>query len=118
MRTPRIKARADAAVYHCINRVVGGEWLLEKDEKEVFRKMMWRQLDFCGLEMITYCIMSQHFHIVVRVPVEEEPLSDEELIRRFGVLYGQEDRRYRVLEELKGRQGMIPWDMRERIEAR
>lgn len=42
--------------------------------------------DFSGVEVLTYCLMDNHFHLLVRVPVEESVL-DRELIRRYRVLY-------------------------------
>lgn len=75
------------AIYHAMSRVVGGEMLLGNREKEVFRKMLWQVADFCGVEVLTYSIMSNHFHVLVRVPEKNRAVSDTELLRRFKVLY-------------------------------
>jgi REP element-mobilizing transposase RayT len=48
--------------------------------------MLWQVADFCGVELLTYCILSNHFHVLVRVP-EPHSVSDAELLRRFKVLY-------------------------------
>lgn len=86
----RIKPQGHVAYYHCISRTVGGEFLLDSQAKRVFRKQMWKIADFCGVEVVTYCIMSNHFHLLVRVPdAAAVNLSDEELIRRFNVLYAR-----------------------------
>jgi REP element-mobilizing transposase RayT len=69
-----------------MSRVVGGEMLLKDREKEVLRKMLWQVSDFCGVEVLTYCVMTTHFHVLVRVP-EKQSLSNTELLRRFKVLY-------------------------------
>jgi len=82
----RTKLEGVPAVYHAMSRVVGAQFLLGDREKEVLRKMFWQVADFCGVEILTYCIMSNHFHILVRVP-EKVRLSDSELMRRFKVLY-------------------------------
>ncbi len=74
------------AVYHCMTRTVNGELLFKDREKEVLRKMLWQVADFCGVEVLTYCIMSNHFHVLVRVP-DLQKISDHELIRRYKVLY-------------------------------
>ncbi|MFU8849337.1 MAG: transposase, partial [Opitutales bacterium] len=42
--------------------------------------------DFSGVEILTYCVMSNHFHVLVRVPARQS-VSDAELLRRFRVLY-------------------------------
>ena len=65
---------------HIINRVA----------KEVLRKQLWQIADFSGVEVITYCIMSNHFHVLVRVPDKETAeVTDKELMRRYQVLYPQ-----------------------------
>jgi REP element-mobilizing transposase RayT len=85
-RFRRTKVCGEDAIYHVMSRTVGNAFLFEDREKEVFRKMMWQVADFCGVEVLTYCIMSNHFHVLVRVPVVDF-VSDVELLRRFKVLY-------------------------------
>ncbi|MFP4204078.1 MAG: transposase [Opitutales bacterium] len=69
-----------------MSRIAGGERLLGDVEKEVFRNLMWRVTDFSGVRLLTYCVMSNHFHVLVDVP-ESSPVSDAELLRRYSVLY-------------------------------
>lgn len=88
VRHARIKisnAESDA-VYHCITTVVNKERLLDDVAKEVLRCQIWQVADYCGVIVVTYAIMINHFHVLVRVP-QKEPVSDSELLRRFGVLY-------------------------------
>ena len=49
--------------------------------------MIWKVAAFCGMEVITYCMMSNHFHILLRVP-ERAVLTDAQLIERLEGLYG------------------------------
>ena len=88
MRQARIKVDAGMgeAVYHVMTRTVNGERLLDDVAKEVLRKQLWQVADYCGLEIITYTIMANHFHILVRVPKRLE-ITDTELVRRYRVLY-------------------------------
>ena len=86
MRAKRTKIKGESAVYHCMTRVVNGEMLFGDREKEMLRKMLWDVADFSGVEVLTYCIMSNHFHILVHVP-DKQDISDEELMRRYQVLY-------------------------------
>ncbi|MFT6236100.1 MAG: REP element-mobilizing transposase RayT [Lentimonas sp.] len=44
-----------------MTRTVNGELLFKDREKEVLRKMIRQVTDFCGVEVLTYCIMSNHF---------------------------------------------------------
>ena len=74
------------AVYHCMTRTVNGEFLFKDREKEVLRRMIRQVADFSGVEVLTYCIMSNHFHVLVKVP-DGRAVSDVELMRRYRVLY-------------------------------
>ena len=87
MRTRRYKIEGADAVYHCMSRTVNGERLFGPAEREAFRRLLWRAADFSGVEILTYCVMSNHFHVLVRVPHVEARVSDDELLRRFRVLY-------------------------------
>ena len=91
MALPRIIISSEPTVYHVITRVSRGEFLFGELEKERMRKMIWQMADFCGVEVLTYAVMSNHLHLVVRVPVKEESdgaVENSEVLRRFGVLYG------------------------------
>lgn len=89
MRKPRFKLSPEStAVYHCISRIVAGEFLLASNPvKETLRKMMRRQAAFCGVRIITYSLMSNHFHILVRIPPQPD-LSDRDLLERVQAFYG------------------------------
>lgn len=88
MRTARIKIAAaeGEAVYHCMSRTVNGEHLFDDSAKEIFRKQLWQIADYCGVQVLTYAIMSNHFHVLLRVPLKQE-ISDEELLRRYRIMY-------------------------------
>jgi len=86
MRHRRLKVHGRSAVYHCMTRTVNGELLFKDREKEILRKMIRQVADFCGVEVLTYCIMSNHFHVLLEVP-DAPAVSDVELMRRYRVLY-------------------------------
>ncbi|HVU35093.1 MAG TPA: transposase [Opitutaceae bacterium] len=88
MRQARIKVAANEseAVYHVMSRVVNGEWWFDPVGREVLRKQLWQVAEYCGIEVLTYAILSNHFHFLVRVP-RKGPIDDEELLRRYAVLY-------------------------------
>ena len=86
MRTRRLKVSGRSAVYHCMTRTVNGELLFGDREKEMLRKMLWRVAEFCGVEVLTYCVMGNHFHVLVSVPERAVP-DDGELMRRYRLLY-------------------------------
>ena len=87
MRMPRWKADINAklAHYHCLSRVVDRRFVLGPDEKEHFIRLMRGYETFCGVKVITFCILSNHFHILVEVPRRPPPEllpDDKELVRR------------------------------------
>ena len=68
---------ADDYCYHVMSRTTGGDFLFGAGEKEALRKIMWRMANFCGVKLLTYCVMDNHFHMLVRVP------SQQAFLRRF-----------------------------------
>jgi hypothetical protein len=84
MREARIKVNPNTgeAVYHCISKAVAAAWLFDEVARDVFRRQLWRAADYCGLQIITYTILSNHFHVLVRVP-KFTTVSDDELLRRY-----------------------------------
>ena len=88
MRQPRIKVPAaeGIAVYHCMTRTVNGERLFHDADKEILRRQLWQVADYTGIEILTYVVLSNHFHVLVRVP-QAGPVTDAELLRRYQLLY-------------------------------
>jgi len=73
-----------------MTHAVAGTPYFDERCKEILRKMIWQVADFSGVEVLTYCIMSNHFHVLVRVPFVDasgEGISDGELMRRYRTLY-------------------------------
>jgi putative transposase len=78
------------AIYHCISRVVGRDFVLEVNEREHFRMLMRMCEKFTGCRVLSYCLMSNHFHILLEVPpLPEGGISDQELLERLGVFYSE-----------------------------
>ena len=61
--------------------------LFERKEMEVLRRTLHQVAEFSGVEILTYAIMSNHFHVLVRVSNRAKKISDMELIRRYKILY-------------------------------
>jgi putative transposase len=92
-RRPRAILKGRAAVYHVVSRCNGRQFFMEAaTEKERFRDLLGRLVEFCGLRLLTYCLMSNHFHILVEVPKEVGEIADAELIRRSALIYGGKER--------------------------
>ena len=78
------------AIYHCLSRVVGQDFVLEVDEREHFRMLMRMCEKFTGCRVLSYCLMSNHFHVLLEVsPMPEGGISDQELLERLGVFYNE-----------------------------
>lgn len=76
--------------YHCISRVVDRRLVLGAEEKEKFRALMRVYERFSGCRVTAYCLMDNHFHLLVEVPtMAAGGLSDEELLKRLAALYGE-----------------------------
>jgi hypothetical protein len=89
----------ELAVYHATSRIVHRQLLLTPEAKEEFRKFMRMYERYSGLRVLSYCIMTNHYHILLEVPPMPEGgemvggvdlrLSEEELLRRLGGLYSR-----------------------------
>ena len=79
------------ALYHVVSRIVWRELVLGEAEKEHFVRALRKWEGFSGVRVLTYCVMTNHFHLLVEVPErpEKEP-SDGELLERLGLIYGGE----------------------------
>jgi hypothetical protein len=63
--------------------VVEKRFAFGPDEKEKFRSFMRMYEKFSGNRVLSYCLMSNHLHLLVEVtPRPAGGLSDEELLRR------------------------------------
>jgi putative transposase len=82
MRRPRMKAPEcyGSAIYHCVSRVVDRQYVLQEREREQFVRLMRLYERLFGLQVITFCIMSNHFHILVRVPSRPVVMPDDEAL--------------------------------------
>ncbi len=105
------------SIYHFMSRIVGGEWYLDNRAKEVLRRQIGRVSTFCGVEIPTYCIMSNHFHLLVRIP-EYREVTDAELLKRFSGLHGERDVRVSILTAALQENGPYGKAWRDRLRAR
>jgi REP element-mobilizing transposase RayT len=70
--------------------VVDRRFVFGNDEREHFRMFMRMQENFSGCRVLSYCVMSNHFHILLEVPqIPEEGISDEMLLKRLSAIYAE-----------------------------
>ena len=72
--------------YHLISRIANRAFYLTDEERTRFVERLWRVAKFSGIEVLAYCFMSNHFHLLVHLP-EAPELGDEELFDRIAALY-------------------------------
>jgi putative transposase len=93
MRFPRVKADGQG-FYHCISRFVHGLFIFGTSaggcpEAEIFLSMMRRGAAFCGIQILDYGLMANHFHLLCKVP-EPRFLPESEVLERIEARYGSQ----------------------------
>ncbi len=72
-----------------VSRIVERQFYFGTGEKEFFVETMRRLEAFLNVRVLTYCVMSNHFHLLVEVPPPEEVvcLTSVTLRKRLPLLY-------------------------------
>jgi REP element-mobilizing transposase RayT len=120
---------------HVMSRVVQKRFLIDERGMEEMRRILRTQAAFAGLDVITFCFLKNHFHILLHVDPKkaQTEVTDAELVRRFRALYGSKrspslgvdaeglavlldrhsDRAEEVRRKLRARMGDVSVFMRE-----
>jgi putative transposase len=90
------KGPLESYCYHVMSRTCGGEVFFDEVEKEALRRVIWRMAEFCGLKVVTYCLMGNHFHLLAEVPHRETwlqrfdgPQGEAKLLEHLRILYSK-----------------------------
>ena len=76
--------------FHIVSRVVERRFAFGPEEKEKFRTLMRMQEKFTGCRVVSYCLMCNHFHLLLEVPpMAEGGLSNEGLLKRLTSIYSE-----------------------------
>ena len=96
-RTARVKkTRGGAAYYHLMSRTNDRRFLFGKGRvKTQLVDALKRAAAFSGVEIDAYVAMDNHFHVVCKVVRGDEPIPEDEILRRVAALKGT-----RAAEEL------------------
>lgn len=102
MRRARVKAEG-RAFYHVMSRCALQQHLLTGDVKGMFLRILRRAEYFSGVKIVNYCVMDNHFHLLLEVP-ERQEVDDASLDDRIMVLYGAQKagrifKRWKVLKD-------------------
>jgi REP element-mobilizing transposase RayT len=79
---PWADSETKPAIYHCIARVVDRRFAFSPDDKEQFRIYMRMMENFSGCRVLAYCMMCNHFHILLEVPPKPKALLTDENYER------------------------------------
>ena len=92
MRQARLKAPQswENAYYHCVSRVVERRKAFGPEEKREFVRFMRFYARVSCVRVVAYCVMSNHFHVLVEVPARPAVLPTEaQLLRHIRDCYGR-----------------------------
>ena len=90
-RTRRIKLAGRDAIYHIVSRTAGRQMLLaDAGAKRDMLCALERSAQFSGVEVLGFALMDNHFHLLVRIPSPEGPVPEEEVLRRYAALAGED----------------------------
>ena len=85
-------------LYHVLSRVVDRRMVFGETEKAHFRGLLAAYAEFSGIEVVAWCLMGNHFHLLLRVPPksgrENAEISDHEVVRRVGIINGRAARNH------------------------
>ena len=80
----------DEATYHTWTRCVDGRFFFKDDSvKAVIRKMIENLSYALSVELKTFCIMSNHYHLLLTFPDKQslEPLTEDQWLERLSAIY-------------------------------
>jgi len=101
MPRPRRYLLSDSSIshYHCVSRVVDRNFVFGVHERDVFRKILRQVEAFSGVRVLTWTVLSNHFHVLLEVASPPPaPLSDAEILERCRALYSREQAEVIALE--------------------
>ena len=89
-RTARVKSVGEGtAYYHLVSRASNKQFLFRKSAaKDRLAELARKAAEFSGVELVAFAVMDNHYHILCKVTRTGDPVSQEEVVRRVGVLKG------------------------------
>ena len=87
--TARLLIEEEQTVYHIVSRTALPGFPFEGVEKDYLAEVIKRFSALYFTEVLGFCIMGNHFHLLVRM-LPESQLSDAEIKKRYTRFYGKE----------------------------
>ena len=88
-RTQRLIIEDETAVYHVMSRTALDGFPLGDIEKDFMLDLIRRYSSLYFVEILGFCLMGNHFHILVRM-FPEHKFTDEDIKRRYVAFYGDD----------------------------
>ena len=105
-RTQRLIINDESTVYHVMSRTALDGFPLGDVEKDFMLDLIRRYAALYLVEILGFCLMGNHFHILVRM-FPEDKFTDEDIQKRYVAFYGDE----RIFAE-----GLVP-SLREKLSS-
>jgi len=103
-RTQRLIVNDETTVYHVMSRTALNGFPLDDVEKDFMLDLIRRYSALYLTEILGFCLMGNHFHILVKM-VPEYKYTDEDIRKRYATFYGDKRELY---------EGQIP-SLREKL---
>ena len=91
-RIARLIVKEEDAVYHVMSRTALDGYVMGDVEKDFLLNLIKRLSRVYFAEVLGFCLMGNHFHLLVRMQPGSE-VSNAEIKRRFRLYYGNDDKR-------------------------
>jgi REP element-mobilizing transposase RayT len=88
-RTSRLIIKDETAVYHVMSRTALDGFPLGDIEKDFLLNLIKRYSSLYFVEILGFCLMGNHFHLLVKM-IPEHEFTDEEIKERFVKFYGDD----------------------------
>jgi REP element-mobilizing transposase RayT len=85
-RKARMVVKGESAVYHVMSRTALEGFVLGDIEKDYLLQLIKHFSSIYFTEILGYCLMGNHFHVVVRIHPSER-YSDDDISERFTRYY-------------------------------
>ena len=81
------RVKEHETVHHLISRIAHRVYFLKDDERKDFLEIVRRAAQFSGVQLLGWCVMGNHFHLLVYLPTPRF-VGEQEVIERYGALKG------------------------------
>jgi REP element-mobilizing transposase RayT len=89
-RTQRLIINDETAVYHVMSRTALDGFPLDDIENDFMVDLIRRYSTLYFVEILGFCLMGNHFHLLVRM-FPEFKFTDEDIKKRYANFYGEEE---------------------------